>query len=156
MDRADSADERRGAEIVALARAWIGTPYQHQASCKGAGTDCLGLIRGIWRELVGTEPETPPPYTPDWSELGRTEDLMLAAERHLVRLRGVSGRPGDIALMRMAEGSVAKHLGIHAMAPDGSRTLIHAYSGHGVVESPLVACWGRRIVSQYQFPDRRF
>ncbi len=39
-------------KIVAAARAWVGTPYHHQASVKGAGCDCLGLIRGIWRELA--------------------------------------------------------------------------------------------------------
>ena len=28
---------------------WIGTPYRHQASLKGVGCDCLGLVRGVWR-----------------------------------------------------------------------------------------------------------
>ena len=49
-----------GAQIVAAARAWIGTPYVHQGSALGAGCDCLGLLRGIWREVKGTEPETIP------------------------------------------------------------------------------------------------
>ena len=35
--------------ILTEARDWIGTPYQHQASLKGAGCDCLGLVRGVWR-----------------------------------------------------------------------------------------------------------
>ena len=46
--------------IVAAARGWIGTPYQHQASVKGAGSDCLGLLRGVWRELIGPEPTAIP------------------------------------------------------------------------------------------------
>ena len=58
------------ATIVALARGWIGTPYQHQASLKGVGCDCLGLLRGVWREYSGAEPESVPPYTPDWAECG--------------------------------------------------------------------------------------
>ncbi len=29
-------------DIVRAARGWIGTPYRHQASLKGVGTDCLG------------------------------------------------------------------------------------------------------------------
>jgi cell wall-associated NlpC family hydrolase len=33
--------------IVAEARTWIGTPYRHQASLKGVGCDCLGLVRGV-------------------------------------------------------------------------------------------------------------
>jgi NlpC/P60 family putative phage cell wall peptidase len=36
--------------LVTLARGWIGTPYRHQASLKGVGCDCLGLLRGVWRE----------------------------------------------------------------------------------------------------------
>lgn len=36
---------REAADIVAAARGWIGTPYLHQASLKGVGTDCLGLVR---------------------------------------------------------------------------------------------------------------
>ena len=38
--------------IIALARDWLGTPYHHQASLRGVGTDCVGLIRGIYRELL--------------------------------------------------------------------------------------------------------
>ena len=45
-----------GAAIVGAARGWIGTPYRHQASLKGVGCDCLGLLRGVWRELKGEEP----------------------------------------------------------------------------------------------------
>ena len=55
-------------EVVTAARGWIGTPYVHQASVRGAGCDCLGLLRGVWRELIGPEPEVVPPYTMDWSE----------------------------------------------------------------------------------------
>ena len=36
-----------GAGIVRAARGWIGTPYVHQASVRGAGCDCLGLLRGV-------------------------------------------------------------------------------------------------------------
>ena len=33
--------------ILAAAYDWLDTPYQHQASVKGGGCDCLGLIRGV-------------------------------------------------------------------------------------------------------------
>jgi hypothetical protein len=39
--------------IIAAARSWLGTPYAHQASLKGVGCDCLGLVRGVWREVQG-------------------------------------------------------------------------------------------------------
>lgn len=70
-------------DVVAAARGWIGTPYVHQASAKGAGTDCLGLLRGVWREVQGAEPETVPAYTRDWSEPSGEEALWAAARRHL-------------------------------------------------------------------------
>jgi NlpC/P60 family putative phage cell wall peptidase len=55
------------AAIVSEARAWIATPYVHQQATKGAGCDCLGLVRGVWRAVMGTEPERPPAYSMDWS-----------------------------------------------------------------------------------------
>lgn len=66
-----------GAEIVACARGWIGTPFRHQAAVRGAGCDCLGLVRGVWREMCGTVPFTVPAYTSDWSEPQREECLWL-------------------------------------------------------------------------------
>jgi len=32
-------------------------------------------------------------------------------------------------------------------------SFIHAYTGHGVIESPLSAPWERRIVARYAFPE---
>lgn len=137
--------------IVAAARGWIGTPYVHQASCRGGGADCLGLLRGVWREVLGEEPETVPAYTPDWSEAGRREELMAAALRWLVPVEAAG--PGQVLLFRMREGAVAKHLGISALRA-GGESFIHAYCGHGVVESPLSAPWARRIVARFAFPYR--
>jgi NlpC/P60 family putative phage cell wall peptidase len=141
-------------QAVTAARGWIGTPYRHQASCKGAGADCLGLIRGVWREVLGAEPEAVPSYTRDWSEPGRDEVLMRAAFRHCrLKPAGEAAAPGDLLLFRMREGAVAKHLGIAAQTGAAS-TFIHAYSGHAVVESPLSLPWRRRIVARFAFPER--
>ena len=52
--------------VIAAARVWLGTPYHDQASLKGVGCDCLGLARGVWREVVGSEPFPIPPYSRDW------------------------------------------------------------------------------------------
>jgi len=40
-------------KIVSEAYRWIDTPYRHQASLHNVGADCLGLIRGVWREIYG-------------------------------------------------------------------------------------------------------
>jgi NlpC/P60 family putative phage cell wall peptidase len=140
-----------GGQVVTLARGWLGTAYVHQASAKGAGCDCLGLLRGIWREVYGVEPEATPAYTSDWSEASRDERLWRAAARHLMRCEDEAG--GDVLLFRMRDGGVAKHLGI-AGEVGKSPSFIHAYTGHGVIESPLSAPWRRRIVARFKFPER--
>lgn len=141
-----------GSRAVEIARGWIGTPYRHQASARGAGSDCLGLLRGVWRELYGVEPEAMPAYTKDWSEPDGIERLWQAAGRYLRPCDPVAPvAVGEVLLFRMREGAVAKHLGLVASA--GSRpSFIHAYSGHGVVESPLSAPWLRRVVARFEFP----
>ena len=141
-----------GLLAVTEARSWIGTPYLHQASVKGAGTDCLGLLRGVWRFLAGAEPEAVPPYTDDWAEPTREEVLLAAAERWLVRKDSPVPEVGDVLLFRMRQGSIAKHLGIQSEIGDRA-AFVHAYSNHGVVESPLSHPWQRRIVARFSFPD---
>jgi NlpC/P60 family putative phage cell wall peptidase len=137
--------------IVSEARRWIGTPYRHQASALGAGADCLGLLRGVWRETIGAEPEQAPAYTSDWSEPQREEALWSAAERHLAPRVCNECDCGDVLLFRMRDDAIAKHLGIlAAIGPES--TFIHAYQGHGVVESALTEAWRRRIVACFAFP----
>jgi NlpC/P60 family putative phage cell wall peptidase len=140
-------------EVVAAARGWIGTPYLHQCSTREAGCDCLGLLRGVWREVIGPEPEAIPAYTQDWSEPQGEERLWRAALRHLTPKPLAEEAPGDVLLFRMREGAVAKHLGLQARTgPKAS--FVHAYSGHGVVESALTPPWERRIVARFAFPER--
>ena len=135
--------------IVAAARSWLGTPYHHQASCKGVGSDCLGLIRGIWRELYGPEPEAMPAYTRDWGSATGSETLLEAACRHLIKIEDMSGRaPGDVLVFRMRDEGVAKHVGILTRA---SR-LVHAQEGLGVIEIELGRWWRRRAVAAFSFP----
>ena len=52
----------------------------------------------------------------------------------------------------MRAGAVAKHLGVQAQT-GAQASFIHAYSGHGVVESPLSTPWRRRIVARFTFPE---
>ncbi|SDD76604.1 NlpC/P60 family protein [Ruegeria marina] len=137
--------------IVGVARQWLGTPYRHQCSVQGAGSDCLGLIRGVWRELNGSEPEAVPAYSMDWSEPQGEERLWAAARQHLREVSGGAVAAGDVLLFRMRLGSVAKHLGIVSEMGACPR-FIHAYSGHGVVESALSAPWMRRVVARFEFP----
>lgn len=136
-------------DIVTAARSWLGTPYRHQASLKGIGCDCLGLIRGVWRECVGGEPETMPAYTPHWAEDTGEDRLMRAARQHLVEIPIGAALPGSVLLFRMALGSPAKHCAILT----GADTIIHAYWGKSVCETRLVPWWRRRIAAAFSFPE---
>jgi len=130
------------ADIVSLARGWIGTPYRHQASLKGVGCDCLGLLRGIWRELHGAEVEDIPPYAPDWAE-GGAEHLRDGLARHLSPVARGAMAPGDVLLFRMGQGP-ARHCGILAER-DGAPSLIHARQNRAVREEPFTAFWQSRL-----------
>lgn len=133
--------------IVAAAREWVGTPYHHQASRRGVGCDCLGLVRGLWRDLVGAEPEVAPPYSSDWAEAKGRETLLEAAQRHFVRTGEV--RPGTVLVFRWRAGTPAKHVGI---ATD-SGGFVHAYDAAGrAVEGCLGALWHRRLAAVFDFP----
>ena len=139
-----------GARVVAIARGFIGTPYRHQGSLKGVGCDCLGLIRGVWRELYGAEPEAPTPYAPDWAERAGRERLLEAAERHCgAALPPSALRPGDLLIFRWQDDAAAKHAGI--ATPEGR--FIHAYEQAAVIESALVPGWRRRIAGVFRFPE---
>ena len=137
-------------DVVRAARGWIGTPYRHQAAARGAGADCLGLVRGVWRAVCGAEPAPVPAYTMDWSEPQGEERLWQAARLYLIETAGPPA-PGDVLLFRMRAGAVAKHMGILVRAGAGA-CFVHAYAGRGVVESPLSAPWARRVVARFEYP----
>ena len=87
--------------VIAAARAWLGTPYHDQASLKGVGCDCLGLARGVWREVVGPEPFPIPPYSRDWGETGPREVLAEGAQRMMIEASPAEAGPGALLLFRM-------------------------------------------------------
>lgn len=141
------ADDRRAA-IVAEARAWIGTPYLHRASCRGHGSDCLGLVRGVWRAVIGAEPQGLPPYAPDWAEATKAEQMADAAARHMRAVPPESILPGDVLLFRWRAGFPAKHAAI-LVAPE---RMVHAHDGAAVAEVCLAPWWRRRLAFAFAFP----
>jgi NlpC/P60 family putative phage cell wall peptidase len=135
--------------IVAIARQWLGTPYHHQASLKGAGCDCVGLVRGIWREIYGAEPEPLPAYTRDWAEAEGRETLMQAVRRHLVEVSPTKAQPGDVLIFRWRHNAPAKHCAVLATRI----TMIHALEGAPVSEVSLSPWWKRHLAGVFRFPE---
>ncbi len=143
-----------GARVVEAARGWIGTPYQHQASLKGVGCDCLGLLRGIWREVAGAEPELPGPYATSWAEsrepgMVPAEPLLEAARRHLLPTPDGPALPGDVLAFRWRPHLAAKHLAILS----GPGLMIHAHDGACVCEVAFSPWWRRHVAAAFRFPE---
>ncbi|MCC5993819.1 MAG: C40 family peptidase [Rhodobacteraceae bacterium] len=136
------------ARVIAVARAWLGTPYHDQASLRGVGCDCLGLARGVWREVVGPEPFLVPAYSRDWGETGPREALAEGARAMMIEVPAANAPPGALLLFRMMPRAIAKHVGILT----GPESFIHAYERLGVIEQPLTPAWRRRIAFVFLFP----
>ncbi|WP_336487291.1 NlpC/P60 family protein [Methylobacterium nigriterrae] len=141
-------------EIVAEARGWLGTPYRHQASLKGVGCDCLGLVRGVWRGLLGPEPEAAPPYSASWAESAPpgSDPLAEAARRNLVPVETALTRyepgPGDVLLFAFRAHLPARHCAIAT----GAARMIHAHDGAAVTEVALTPWWRRHLAHAFRFP----
>ncbi len=139
-------------DIITAARRWIGTPYRHQASLKGAGCDCLGLVRGVWRDIYGAEPELPPPYAASWAESSHHEALADAGFRHLEPVASLLFEPGDVLLFRWRSHLPAKHAAIVS----SNTRMIHAHDGAAVCEVSISTWWRRRLAFVFRFPDLTF
>ena len=137
-------------DIVAITRSWIGTPYHHQESLKGEGCDCLGLLRGVWREFYGVEnPEDMPNYSPSWGDHRTDDPLMMVANKYFTKVK--EPKEGDLLLFRMRRGMAVKHCAIVS----GPGKMIHAYSGHEVREDDIIEWWEKKLVGIFKFKGVR-
>jgi len=135
-------------DLITIARSWIGTPYIHQASLKGVGCDCLGLLRGVFRERFGDEPEDIPPYDPGW-DISGVESLRDGFARHFAEIPLAGIVPGDLVLFRMVPGAAARHCGLLA-EKDGVLTLIHARQNKRVSEEVFSVFWRRKAAFAFR------
>lgn len=124
--------------VVATARCWLGTPYHDQASLRGVRCDCLGLARGVWREVVGDEPSPIPPYSRIGAKLLRDCD----GARHMMReVTPSEAGPGA----RTVSNGPARHRQTRR-DPHRASPLISRYGAAGVVGGSPTS-WQRRSLS---------
>lgn len=142
--------------VVAEARSWVGTPYQHLGRVKGSGCDCVGLPFLVGRALgldVGGDLDWYSALPSDGraeAEVRRRTVLVAEAPRRLERYPG-----GLIAMLWVSRRGVGQHLGVLAYArSDPTRvTMIHATRSAGrVVEAGLSEKWRKRILSLHAIP----
>ena len=143
-------------DVATETRSWLQTPYQHRMSLKGVGCDCLGLVRGVWRELYGEAPDVPV-YSPDWAEVGAEDRLLIGLHAYLCEVDLEAARAGDVIAFRMKPNAMAKHVAILSAGEsiaDPKAKIIHAYWGHAVVESWLGPFWRKCAVAAFRFPEK--
>lgn len=134
--------------VVTEARAWLGTPFHHQARLKGVGCDCVGLVIGVARALALVPPafDVPPyPRAPDGTS------LLALTDAHMTRLPQDAMQPGDVVVV--AFDREPQHLGVVGDYRHGGLSIIHAHSVHGsVIETRLFFSRSLRFVAAYQLP----
>ena len=125
---------------------WLGTPYRHQSSLCQVGTDCLGLVRGVYRKLVGPEPVNVPAYLPyaDHNE----GELLWRASLSALAPAGAKLEVGNVLLFRMRSGQPARHLAIAVRDTE----MVHAVSGRMVARIHIHPWWQRHCVARFDFP----
>ncbi|MGF7160265.1 NlpC/P60 family putative phage cell wall peptidase [Rhodoligotrophos appendicifer] len=140
-----AAASPKASEIVSIARGWLGTPYRHQASLRGAGCDCIGLIRGVWREIGGREPKRLPAYSKDWAETGGEEALLNGLAAQFAHVPSDARKAGMVAVFRWRQSCAAKHAAL-LTGPDG---MIHVHEGICVSEVAFCTWWQRRLAGVF-------
>ena len=129
--------------IVAEARTWLGTPFQHQARLKGVGVDCAGVPVGIARAL-----KLPYADAQGYSRIPSQGQFrgVLAACLDVIDLADV--QPGD--LMSFAWRSEEQHIAVVSQL--NPLRLIHAWQAIGqCVENDFDAIWQQRLRGCWRF-----
>lgn len=134
-------------DIVAAARATIGTPFRHQGRAPGRALDCAGLIVHV-ANCIGAAVQDVDGYPalPN----GELEATLArhVADGVIVQVALADLQPGDIVLMRFEKEPAPRHLGIIGF----DNTLIHAWAViRKVGEHRIDDAWRSRFVGAWRF-----
>ncbi len=134
------------AEVLRIARTWIGTPFHDQQKCKGAGVDCAQFIAAIFEEAGLIDIVDIGYYSPQWF-LHRDEERYLSYV--LPRAMEIVEREAMAAdLVVFKIGRCFAHGAI--LTEEGWPHVIHAYKPEGIVT------FGRGDAGDLSSRQRRF
>ncbi len=122
----------RRAEIIAIARDMLGTPFKAGMALKNVGCDCAGLLEII---LIAMGQVVPP----------RNQTLFAALK--IAMDETTNPNVGDVVLLKSTINAADFHCGILT----GETTIIHAHWSQGVVENSFGNWFKKRVVSFYSF-----
>ncbi len=142
------------AQVVAEVRSWVGTPFVHQACRKGVGTDCAGLIRGVFLAL-GMVPVDYERHLPEgaFAYARRPDGVTMRRYCDEQLVQSATPVPGDVALIEFV--GRPHHLAFYGDHLRGGLSIIHALGPRDparVVEHRLDASWAKRILATYRIP----
>ncbi len=140
----DALESAQRAAVVAEARTWIRTPYQHSADVKHGGCDCAMLLVRVFIDTGLVPPFDPRPYSRTWF-LHREEPKYLEWIKKFSREIKGPPEPGDFIVCRI--GRQFAHAGIVTQWP----RVIHAFAQAGMVLEDNVGLQGK-----YEAVDKRF
>jgi NlpC/P60 family putative phage cell wall peptidase len=131
-------------QIVAEAREYIGTKFQHQARLKGVRVDCVGLIVGVAQTLKLSDA--------DCGRYPRRPNGMLVPEITRAGYREIPTEdavPGDLLVFWILPANkTPQHLGIKT-----DYGMIHTDArARRVVEVQVVGDWLERLCGAFVFP----
>ncbi len=133
--------------IVEIARTWINTPYHNQASLKGVGCDCFGLITGVYKDITGIEVKTKETYSSSWYKDHETK-YKLKENLDQMGKQVLDLVSGDILIFAINEDHYV-HCGIYA-----GNTFIHCIDDRAinrVVEMRYSDRWKERHRATYRY-----
>lgn len=152
----------RGEQLVGELRLWVGTPVRWEASLKGVGCDCKGMIVGAARQLGWPEGDALEAGAAGYA--GRIDEAALLAglDRLLDRLPDTAElRAGDVLAFRYParhrgsdgrRAATVQHLAVYA---GSNGRMIHAFMSDPalVCEVPLDRFWRKRLAGAWRWRD---
>jgi cell wall-associated NlpC family hydrolase len=131
----------RKEDLVAAAMDMVGTPFHAQASTKGVGTDCIGVMKHVARSNgVLFRDRVAYSMRPDGT-------LKSTLENYLDLVKGEI-QAGDILLMAF-DGANPHHVAMYV----GNGEIVHAYAqARKVVKQTYSDHWKNKVVAVYRFP----
>ena len=130
-------------QIIAAARALLGTPWVHQGRTPGVGIDCAGVVVHILR-LNGID------YDVSGYAYEPNGEMTAHADACMTRIPISSFQPADVLVFRIKR--LPQHM---AIATD--KGMLHSFNRGAsplsrVVETGLTDQWRAHIVATYKFP----
>jgi len=130
-------------QIIAEAKEWYYTPWQHHTSKKRVCCDCIGLFLGVANNLG-----IPAGISENYHRIPRNDSMRIEMDKFFEPIRVDEATIADLFLFQIQ--SVARHVGI--ITHVNPCLFIHTHQTKGVKETRLGGIWQRRITQAYRVP----